>query len=252
MTPESPSIAELPQPSGMSELSRLTGVFFEPTKAFEDIGRRPRWLVPLLLTILFTLGFYYLYGQHVGWERFIQHQAQTSPKAAERMAQMTPAAREMQVKFMGIGYYAGTIIVMPIFYLITAAILLGIASGIMGAGLKLKQVFAIVCYAGLPAILKWILAMVVMFLKNPDDFNLMNPLIFNPAAFMDPLTSSKFVYTIASSIDLFAIWGMLLTAVGLSAAAGKKKLSFGSALIAVVVPWAVFVLFGASMASMFN
>ena len=40
-----------------------------------------------------------------------------------------------------------------------------------------------------------------MFLKSPDRFNLMNPLAFNPAAFMDPKTTSKFLYTIASGCD---------------------------------------------------
>jgi hypothetical protein len=53
------------------------------------------------------------------------------------------------------------------------------------------------------------------------------------------------------SFDLFTIWGILLTAVGLKAAAGKR-LSFGGALFAVALPWAVLVLFGASMAGLFS
>ena len=90
-----------------------------------------------------------------------------------------------------------------------------------------------------------------MFLKKPDDFNLMNPLAFNPGAFMDPVNSSKFTYTIASALDLFAIWGIILTAIGLKAAAGKR-LSMAGAFTARIIPWAIFVLFGASMAAMFS
>jgi len=101
-------------------------------------------------------------------------------------------------------------------------------------------------------VIKQVLSIVVVFLKNPDDFNLMNPLAFNFAAFMDPLTSSKFLYTFALSFDLFAIWVMILTALGLSAAAGKKRLSFGGALFAACLPWLLFVTFGASMAAMFS
>ena len=89
------------------------------------------------------------------------------------------------------------------------------------------------------------------FLKSPDQFNLMNPLAFNPAAFMDPKTTSKFLYTIASGCDLFIFWGMLLTAIGLKAAAGKR-LSFGGALFAVALPWAFFLLIGASIAGAFS
>jgi hypothetical protein len=52
-------------------------------------------------------------------------------------------------------------------------------------------------------------------------------------------------------LDLFTIWGILLTAVGLKAAAGKR-LSFGGALFAVVLPWAVLVLLGATVAGIFS
>jgi hypothetical protein len=92
---------------------------------------------------------------------------------------------------------------------------------------------------------------VVIFLKSPDQFNLMNPLVFNPGAFMDPKTASKFLYTIASGCDLFIFWAMLLTAIGLKAAAGKR-LSFGGAVFAVILPWAFFLLLGASIAGAFS
>jgi hypothetical protein len=173
-------------------------------------------------------------------------------QAMERIpAAQRDASIAMQSKFTGIGYYFGTIVMVPLMCVISAAIVLGIAGGMMSAGVRFKQVFAIVCYAGLPGILKHALAAVVMLLKSPDDFNLMNPLAFNPAAFMDPINSSKFLYTLAMSFDLFTIWGILLTAVGLKAAAGER-LSFGGALFAVVLPWAVLVLIGASLAGLFS
>ena len=99
-------------------------------------------------------------------------------------------------------------------------------------------------------VIKQLLSIVVAFLKNPDDFNVQNPLAFNFAAFMDPITASKFLYTFALTFDLFAIWVILLTAIGLSAAAGKKRLSFGSALFSVAVPWVVMVTLAATMASL--
>jgi hypothetical protein len=254
MTPENASAVE-PEPTQMGEFSRLTGVFFEPGKTFADIAERPRWLVPLLLVIVAGVAFYYLYGQHVGWERFLRHQMETSARVQQQMEQIPAAQRDaaiaMQTKFVGIGYYFVTIVMVPLMCVISAAIVLGIASGMMSAGVKFKQVFAVVCYAGLPGILKHALATVVMFLKSPDDFNLVNPLAFNPAAFMDPINSSKFLYTLATSLDLFTIWGILLTAIGVQAAAGKR-LSFGGALFAVALPWAVLVLGGAWLAAKFS
>ena len=62
MTPETAMSSE-PQPQGMSEVSRLVGVFFEPKKVFADIAARPRWIVPLLLMIVSAIGITTLYSQ---------------------------------------------------------------------------------------------------------------------------------------------------------------------------------------------
>jgi hypothetical protein len=174
------------------------------------------------------------------------------------MAQMSDQQREavlktmdMQVKMASIFGYVGGVLGVPIAYLIVAGILLGIVRGIMSAPVRFKQVFAVVCYGSLPGLIFTVLVIAVMFLKNPDDFNLQNPLVFNPGAFMDPLSTSKFLYSVASSLDLFTIWTILLVATGLKAAGGKK-LSFGGALTAVALPWAILVLGRASLAGLFS
>jgi hypothetical protein len=254
MTPE-PVQAPDPEAAPSSTFSRISGVFFEPGKTFADIGRKPSWFAPLLLSIVAALAFYATYGQRVGWERYLQQQIATNPRAQQQMDQIPADRREQQMaiqaKFIGIGFYVSAIFMLPIIMLVSSAILLGLTA-MMSAGLKFKQVFAIVCFAGMPMVIKQLLSVMVVFLKNPDDFNLMNPLAFNFAAFMDPMTASKFLYTFALSFDLFAVWVIILTALGLSAAAGKRKLSFGGALFAVCVPWVVFVTFGGGMAAMFS
>jgi hypothetical protein len=79
-----------------------------------------------------------------------------------------------------------------------------------------------------------------------------NPLpFFNLGGFMDPQSPLKFLHSVASSLDVFAIWTILLVAAGLKSAGGKK-LSFGGSLMAVAVPWAIWVLLRASLASRFS
>src|SRR5471030_1193532 len=237
MTPENVS-AVAPQPAGMGELSRIAGVFFEPAKTFEDVAKRPSFLTPLLLVIVASLIYTFVLGQHIGWDRVVQQQMEMSPKQVERIAQLPAdqqeSARQMQLKIAPITKYAGSIVGLPILYLVFAGILLGIVRGMM-------------CYAALPVIVQTGLKIVVMLLKKPDEFNILNPLAFNPAAFMDYASSSKFLYVIAMSLDVFTIWGVVLSAIGLKAAAGKV-LSFGSAIFAVVMVWAIPVLLGATVA----
>jgi|SRR5581483_4212810 len=249
MTPENTAAVE-PAPKGMGEFSRLAGIFFEPGKTFADIAARPSFLLPLLLMIVAGLVNVTMISNKIGWDRIMRHQMETS----SRMQQLDPAQREQvlaqQEKFAPIFGYAGSVVGPPLLALIEAAVFLAIVAGIMSAPVKFKQLYAVVCWAGLTYVVSAILTIAVMFLKNPDDFNPQNPLAFNPGAFMDPSTGSKFVYSLATSMDLISFWAIFLLATGLKAAAGKK-LSFGGALFSVILPWALYVLCKSALAGMF-
>ena len=232
----------------MGELSRITGVFFEPAKTFEDVAKRPSFLVPMLLVMVASLVYTTLYSQHVGWERMIRHQVETSPRAAQQTPEQREQGIRMGAKIAPIFGYAISLVGIPLGYVICAAVLL-VMLKIMSANVTFKQVFAVISYSAIPGLIFIALAIVVMFLKNPDDFDIKNPLVFNPGALMDPATSSKFLYSLASSLDLFSAWRIILVAIGLKAAAGKS-LSFTAALIAVLIPWGIWVLGSASLAGL--
>jgi hypothetical protein len=229
-----------PQPQGMSEAARLAGVFFEPKKAFADIAARPRWIVPLLLMIVSAVGIATLYSQKGVMRIAAEQQMANNPQIQQMPPDQKAAAYERGMKFGAIIAYLIPVF-LPVGYLVMALVLWAIVSGILSAPVRFGQVFAIVTYAQLPGLLMSILIAVVLQLKSAADFNVQNPLMFNPGAFMDQQGSPKFIYSLATSLDLFTIWILLLVATGLKAAGGKK-ISFGGALFAVMLPWAVIVL----------
>ena len=248
MTPENAPAVE-PSPAGLSEFSRLTGVFFEPGKTFADIVARPRWLVPMLLLMAMSLAASVEMGQRIGWDRIIRHAFEVSSQAQKMDPQQREKAIEMQVKIVSVTGYLGPVVV-PIYCLVVGGILLGIFAGILSAPVKFKQAFAVVTYASFPGVISGILLMIVMMLKNPDEFNVQNPLAFNPGAYMDPLATSKSLYSLASSLDLFTLWTIVLMAIGVKAAAGRK-LSFGGAFLAIFLPWCVWIGGKAALAGLF-
>jgi hypothetical protein len=252
MTPENAPAVE-PEPAGMGEFSRLTGVFFEPGKTFADIAERPRFWVPLILMIVASLAFTITIAQRIGWDRVARQQLESSMATmSDQQREAVTKTMDMQVKLASIFGYVGGVVAVPLSYLIVGGILLGIVRGIMSAPVRFKQVFATMCYASLPGLMYTVLAITVMLLKNPDDFDIRNPLpFFNLGAVMDAQSTSKFLHSVGSSLDLFTIWTILLLAVGLKAAGGKK-LSFGGSLTAVAVPWAIWVLVRGSLAGMFS
>jgi len=246
MTPEILQEAE-PQPKGLGEISRLTGVFFEPTKTFEDIAARPNFWVPLIIMLVTAIVYMVLFSQHVGWERMMRQQLEASSQAAQLAPDQKEARLQMMIKVAPIFGYAGVLVGVPVGILIWAAILLLIVKTMMGAPVGLKQIYAAVCYAQMPGVIFSLLAIAVMFMKPPDDFNMQNPLMFNPGAFMDPSSTPKALLSLASSLDLFSIWKLLLVGFGLKAAGGKH-LSTGGAMTAVFLPWALWSLCSAGIA----
>jgi hypothetical protein len=237
------------EPRPMGEASRLAGVFFEPGKTFADIAARPRWIVPILITILFSVGYLYAFGHHVGWEPYLHRLLDNNPQIQRLPADQRQRIFDTYVRFASVGAMVNVVVFIPLAILIWAAIALGIVKGLLGVPIRLAQAFAAIAYAGLPRVIYTVLSMVVMFLmKNPEDFDVQNGFFSNPGALMDPQTSSKFLYTLASSLDVFVIWTLLLAAAGVKAAGGKR-LSFGGALFAVALPGVILVLIRAALAA---
>jgi len=177
----------------MSGFSRLTGVVFEPTKTFEDIARRPTFLLPLALVVVFGLVFFAVFSYRVGWERTIRTKMESSSQTQQLSAEQREKQIEVGAKVASIGVYAGVILGTPAIDLAIAGVLLGLAAGMMSAPITFKQVFAVVCWSNVVTAISMTLAVVVMFLKNPEDFDLNNPLMFNLGALFELTPQERLV-----------------------------------------------------------
>jgi len=221
----------------MSEAARLAGVFFSPGKAFADIARRPRWWVPLILISILSTIYLTAFTQRVGWESVlrpaIESNANTSSMTHQQREQLITTAAGI---YKYVGY--GSVLTMLLYVFIVAVILMFLFDTMMSAGIGLKRMMAIVAYGFLPLVIQTALSMVVLYLKDPEEFNLRNPLMFNVGAFMSP-ESPAALRALGSSIDLFSLWIIVLLAIGVSAAG--RKISFGKAFAGIFLPWALFV-----------
>ena len=221
----------------MSEAARLAGVFFSPGKAFADIARRPRWWVPLILISILSTIYLTAFTQRVGWESVLRP-AIESNQATQNMS----VQQREQLISTAAGYYKyvgyGSVLTMLLYVFIVAVILMFLFDTMMSAGIGLKRMMAIVAYGFLPLVIQTALSMVVLYLKDPEEFNLRNPLMFNVGAFMSP-DSPAALRALGSSIDLFSLWIIILLAIGVSAAG--RKISFGKAFAGIALPWALLV-----------
>jgi hypothetical protein len=248
-TPEFADFEAPPEPAPMSEIGRLAGVFFSPGTAFADIAKRPRWFVPVLLGMIVTTTFLYLFSQRVGWEQFLRAQNAQSTQ----LQSMEPAARaQIEATQLRITPYISWIsgLTVPLIgSLVIAGVLKFLADTVMGAGIGFKKTLAVVTYGGLPNLLKSGLSILVMYLKPPDEFDLQNPLMVNAAAFL-PADAASWMKALGSSLDLFTFWCMALMAIGFAAAA--KRMSTGKAFGMILFPWTLYLIVTVGLAAAFR
>ena len=235
--PEQPPIQQ-PPIQEMSEAARLTGVFFSPGKTLADIARRPRWWIPVILMAILGTVYLNAFTRRVGWESVIRPAIERLPNAQTMTTQQREQAIATAARFYQYLGYGGSAVGTLFYVFVVAVLLMFLFDTIMSAGIGLKRLMAIVAYGFLPLLLQTVLSMVVLFLKDPDEFNLQNPLMFNVGAYLSP-DSPAALRALGSSIDLFSLWIIVLLAIGISSAA--RKISFGKAFAGIALPWALFV-----------
>lgn len=241
------SSATAPSPAALSQAARVVNTFIAPSKTFTDLRRDASWWVPFLLMVIVSTALVYTAGQKIGFRKIMENQMQAQPKAQERLDKLPADQREAQLegaaKFTAVISYAFPGITL-IIWLIIAAALFATLKFVGGGDIPFKVAFAIVIYSALPLLVKTLLAMVsVVAGMSPDSFTFQNPVATNPGYFLNP-ADNLFLYGLASGIDIFMIWTLVLTAIGFTCVSKVKR---GTSFAVVFGWWAVFTLLGAGL-----
>jgi hypothetical protein len=240
--------------SGLSQVQRLTNTFTAPSKTFEDIKRGNKsWWLPFIIYVVLGYAFYGVVNAKVGMRQVSDNQITLSPKAQERMAQLSPEQREQQMK-ISTAITQGLFLAGPIFVLIMGAVISLVLWGTINFGFggraKFGSIFTVWMYAMLPSCIKTILGIVVLFAGTaPESFNIKNFAPTNLGAFLNPIDINPGLYSLASSIDFVTIWTLVLVGIGTAMVAGVKR---SSGYIASFGWWALLVIIGAGVAVAFG
>jgi Yip1 domain len=240
------------EPAPLSEGQRLINVFFAPSKTFTDLRRNASWWAPFLITAIVSLLFVYTVDQKVGFRKVAENQIQSQPKQADRMESMPADQREKamqtQIKFTRIFSYAFSVVILG-WYAMVAAVLLATLKFGVSADVRFSRLFALVNYAGLPGLLKSLLAILSLLAGvSSDGFTFQNPVATNPGYFVD-VVAHPVLNRLLTSFDIFVFWTLALTAIGITCISKVKR---GTAF-AVVFGWlAVLVIIGVAFAAAFS
>lgn len=228
----------------MSTAETLSGIFFEPSRTFEALRARPRFLVAGLILLAIACLITLLLFARVDMNQFIRERIERSPRAA----QATEAQKDMQVRI-------GKIISAAV---APASVIIGIAAGAalyllgvmaFGKSITYRQSLAVWSYSWIPpSVLGALMATLVLFLKSSESIEPERMVATNPGVFLSE-DAPRVLGTFLSQFDLLRFFGLFLAALGLRKVA---KLSSGQAWTIVIGLWALGLLFLVGSAAIFG
>lgn len=245
--------ASLPAPEAQATISpfgRIVGVFFSPKATFEDIVRKPDWILPVAMLTMLSVAVSFVINQRVNWREFISQQMEKNPSAAQMSAEQKEQRVEAGAKFTPPFTYAIGFLGPICVTLVVALVMWGAFNLLGGANTNFSTAFGITSHAFLTGLISSPLFILILYLRPMGSVDLENPIAANLAAFL-PDDSAKWLVALCKSFDLFSLWTLVLLAIGF-AATNPKKLKGGKPFAIAFSVWAAFVVLRVGWAAIFS
>jgi len=230
------SFIPLPAVTGDEEplpfFSKLTGIFFEPSRVFRNLRVHPHWVGAYAVVVVLAVIYNFAFVQRITPERIVDH---TTQKLAEMGPPFAPpperieAMRETQLKQLKnpverVGTVVKTAVGLFILGAFTAALcMLGALA--FGGRINYWQSLAVVFYYWLPVTaIQKLLGLAILYLKAPED---LHPILNQETTLQDNLgilmtpAIHPVLFVLLSFIGLTAFYTVWLRAKGLNLGATR-------------------------------
>ena len=215
---------------------RLVALFTSPKALFEHLEHRPSWLVPLLVTLaLVALYVVVLWNPVILPNMLVRFEERDTP---QNVIDMMTKNGLMFSLLPAIIFGAGITF-------LTALIVQGIGGFMLGGKLTYRQALSIVSHTGL-IFLAAVAVMIPLALVSKTAQVSVGPGMLLNAETAEGF-GARFLAQMAASIDVFKLWQVALTALGVSVIGRVER---GKATVAMFVAYFLASLLGALLGAM--
>lgn len=222
----------------MGFFSRISGIFFEPRKVFNYLNYKPSWLFAFLMILIIAIIIAEVtLPQNLLLQKEIVSQiprlSSAPPEILDRMTEVDTGKRISTAVSEVLKNLIGLFLLTSVVYFFCNIILGGESS--------YKKVLSVVTYTSFVTILGAILKTPLILAKNSADVQTSLALLMPEGDF------TKIRYLLLAFIDIFAIWQIILIALGLTVLYRFFK---GKAFTAAIISWLVIVFLGIGLSVM--
>ncbi len=195
-----------------STISLIIGVFTSPTQAFGEFKKRPRLLVPLIVTIVLMA---------IGGAIGAKYNNMAQYDMMKKSTTLPPAVlEEMRQNALDSGPVTGAItpaVAVVVINLLAALVAWFLGSFVFGGKSNFKAVWATCIMGGLIPVAGGLLKLPLMYAKDTMQVS------YGLAALMPGKDFTSILYSLLFYLDVFAIWGVIVTGIGYAAIFGLTK-----------------------------
>ena len=257
------SFIRLPPNSGaeepLSAMQKLMGIFYEPTRVFQNLRVHPHWLAAFLVIGIASAIYSAAFVQRLTPERIVSHTMESlenspikpPPDRMETMKEENLQAAKQPVQRVQTAAksFVGLFVVASI---VAALCFLGILA--FGGRMNFWQAFAAVIYSWLPVIvISKVISLIILYIKAPED---VHPILNQDTLLQDNLgilftpAEHPALFVLGSVIGVLSFYGLWLRAKSLQHAG--QKVSSSAAWGVSITLWVLALILGMIFATLFS
>ncbi len=231
------TVAVQPETQLPSLLNRVIGVITSPKATFEPIVRQPK-VIAILALAAFVMGASQaaFVATERGQQAFVDMQMQNTEKGMKLFG-ITPSQEQQDQQFANMQKMAPLqkyivfvqfFVVLPIGLLIISAIYWAIFNAALGGTATIKQVMAVCAHSMVIGALGFVFGMILAFAKgtmstSPANIGLLLPM----------LPEGGFLASFLGMIDVFTLWSVIVTAIGLGVLYRRNSRTIAIVLLSI-------------------
>ncbi len=234
--PDAASPAQNIKEESPSPISAFAGVVVSPSSTFASM-RQSKWhfaIWPLAVLALLAGLATYLFMTRVDMEAFMRNQFKHSRFAAQMSAEQMDQAVE-QAKNANPWTRVAINVPGTAIFMLLVALVYWVTFLAMGSAMTYGQTLVVTSWAQVPQMINSALASVVFMVRNPSELDPMNAVMSNPGALIGQESLAPWLYSLLSSMDLFAVWTIVLYVLGFAAVGKISKGQAASVVLAIFV-----------------
>lgn len=226
---------------GPGFISNFVNIFVNPHKTFAALDQKPTWLFPMIIMVLLSMAVTY-----ISFPIIIQNQMESfrnnpniSAEQLEVIEQRMDQGGDSQ-KYIGVGIQ---LVVIPILYLLIAAMFYFVGSVLLAGKASFIKVFAVWAWSSLIGVVAIIVKTPLILLKENIKISI-SPALLLPGDAVDST-----LFNILSQFDFFLIWQLAVFAYGFSII---YRFSTTKSYLTIGLMWAIWIVIAVAASGLFK